>query len=127
MPMPTPMRRFRLRTVVPEAAFIAPITVEVNTPIVFDNTSADGISYTWDFGDGNTSTAQAPTHTYTIGGSFEVSLTATTGNCSSITTRTVEELSRTTIACEGDAARGCNAISGLMRDDLRLGRSTSHW
>ena len=113
--------RFRLRTVVPEAAFIAPTTVEVNTPIVFDNTSADGISYTWDFGDGNTSTAQAPTHTYTIGGSFEVSLTATTGNCSSITTRTVEVSSpalplRAKVMLQG----AYDAISGLMRDDLRL-------
>jgi len=113
--------RFRLRTVVPEAAFTAPTAVEVNTPIVFDNTSEDGISYTWDFGDGNTSNEQTPTHSYTIGGSFEVSLTATTGNCSSITTRTVEVSSpalplRAKVMLQG----AYDAISGLMRDDLRL-------
>jgi PKD repeat protein len=88
---------------------------------VFDNTSADGISYTWDFGDGNTSTNKHPTHSYTIGGSFEVSLTATTGNCSSITTRTVEVSSpalplRAKVMLQG----AYDAISGLMRDDLRL-------
>ncbi|HOY28617.1 MAG TPA: PKD domain-containing protein, partial [Flavobacteriales bacterium] len=52
--------RFRLRTVVPEAAFTAPTAVEVNTPIVFDNTSEDGISYTWDFGDGTPATNKHP-------------------------------------------------------------------
>lgn len=31
----------------------------------------------WDFGDGNTSTAQNPTHTYATGGSYNVTLTST--------------------------------------------------
>lgn len=113
--------RFLLRTVVPEANFTAPTTVEVNTPINFTNTSEDGISFTWDFGDGNTSTLLAPTHTYTIGGSFEVSLTATTGNCSSITTRAVEVSSpalplRAKVMLQGAYVTGV----GLMRDDLRI-------
>ena len=49
-------------------------------PVAFTNSSVDGISYLWNFGDGSTSTAQAPTHTYTTGGTFEVSLVATTAN-----------------------------------------------
>ena len=45
-----------------------------NTPIQFVNTSTDGgISY-WDFGDGTTSTAQNPTHTYTTSGAQTVTL-----------------------------------------------------
>ena len=35
------------------------------------------ISYLWDFGDGETSTEQAPTHTYQMPGSYTVTLTAT--------------------------------------------------
>ena len=112
--------RFLLRTVVPEADFAAPAMVEVNTPIVFENTSEDGISYTWDFGDGNTSALPGPTHTYTIGGSYEVSLTVTTGNCSSITTRTVVVTSpalplRAKVMLQG----AYDPVIGLMRDDLR--------
>jgi PKD repeat protein len=113
--------RFRLRTVVPEAAFIAPTTVEVNTRSC-STTRAQTASAT----PGTSAMAtparhRAPTHTYTIGGSFEVSLTATTGNCSSITTRTVEVSSpalplRAKVMLQG----AYDAISGLMRDDLRL-------
>ncbi len=34
-----------------------------------------GITYLWDFGDGNTSTTENPSHTYTIDGIYTVSLT----------------------------------------------------
>lgn len=34
-------------------------------------------SYLWDFGDGSQSTAEAPSHTYVDGGSYQVSLTVT--------------------------------------------------
>lgn len=49
-------------------------------------------AYAWDFGDGNTSTQQNPTHSYTTTGNFNVCLTATNAcgtsqqYCSSITT-----------------------------------------
>ena len=34
-------------------------------------------SWSWNFGDGSTSTSQNPSHTYTVGGTYNVSLTAT--------------------------------------------------
>lgn len=37
-------------------------------------------TYTWDFGDGNSSPAAAPSHTYTSTGTFQISLTATDVN-----------------------------------------------
>ena len=47
----------------------------------FTDTSADGdgsiVSWAWDFGDGNTSTAQHPTHGYALAGTYTVTLTAT--------------------------------------------------
>ena len=50
------------------------------SPIVnFTNTSTNGTSYLWDFGDGNTSTNQNPNHTYTSNGNYTVTLT-TYGN-----------------------------------------------
>ena len=44
-----------------------------------DTSTDDGAisSWSWDFGDGNTSTAQNPAHTYADGGTFTVSLTVT--------------------------------------------------
>jgi len=48
----------------------------------FNNTSVNGASYLWDFGDGNTSTETNPTHTYDNEGSYLVSLTVyQNGNC----------------------------------------------
>lgn len=53
----------------------------VNTPVTFTNnsTDADGVivSYAWDLGNGNTSTEQNPTTTYTAAGPYTVSLTVT--------------------------------------------------
>ncbi len=50
----------------------APLTV------VFTNSSTGSInSWLWDFGDGSTSTLENPTHTYSIKGTFTVTLTAT--------------------------------------------------
>ena len=45
--------------------------------VSFVNASLNADSYAWDFGDGNTSTDQNPTHTYAAGGTYTVSLTAT--------------------------------------------------
>ncbi len=42
----------------------------------FANLSTGATSYLWDFGDGQTSTAATPTHVYTQGGTYTVSLTA---------------------------------------------------
>lgn len=44
--------------------------------ILFTNTSTEATSYSWDFGDGGTSTAENPSHEYTQGGTFTVVLTA---------------------------------------------------
>ncbi len=52
--------------------------------VLFTNTSLYGTSYLWNFGDGNTSTQFSPTHTYTVDGFYDVTLTVT-NNCGSET------------------------------------------
>ena len=46
--------------------------------VVFNNTSLNADNYLWDFGDGTTSVANSPTHSYSSNGVFTVSLTAST-------------------------------------------------
>ena len=63
----------------PTADFSAnPTSGMVPLKVSFANLSTgDAESYSWDFGDGNTSTAKDPSHTYDIAGSYTVSLTVT--------------------------------------------------
>jgi subtilisin family serine protease len=42
-----------------------------------DQSSGDVATWTWGFGDGGTSTARSPTHTYSVAGSYHVRLTVT--------------------------------------------------
>jgi PKD repeat protein len=48
----------------------------------FTDNSTGATSWAWDFGDGNTSTQQNPTHTYTSNGPHLVTLTINNGVCS---------------------------------------------
>lgn len=60
-----------------KADFFADIT-SGNAPLTvyFTDLSENATSWEWDFGDGNSSNVQNPVHTYTSGGVFTVSLTA---------------------------------------------------
>ncbi len=60
------------------ANFSATQTVACTLPVTiqFNNTTANGSTYTWDFGDGTTSTVSNPSHTYTVAGMYNVSLNA---------------------------------------------------
>jgi PKD repeat protein len=51
--------------------------------VTFTNTSTGATTYSWDLGDGNTSTDANPVHTYSTGGFYTVTVTAINNNCSS--------------------------------------------
>ncbi len=69
-------------------------TVEVNLPLAFSTTVEEGTSITWDFGDTNTSDEAAPVHTWTVPGTYTVTLTVDNGNCTATwTTSVVVEMS----------------------------------
>jgi PKD repeat protein len=65
----------------------------------FTDASTGATSWAWNFGDGNTSTQQNPTHTYTTNGPHNVTLTINNGACSFVDSVSVlvgiEEISNT--------------------------------
>ncbi len=49
--------------------------------VTFDNQSMSSLAYIWDFGDGTTSTDPTPTHIYSDGGVYTVTLTSLNNGC----------------------------------------------
>jgi gliding motility-associated-like protein len=70
-----------VKVVKPTAAFqVSSQTVMEDLPITFQNLTINGVSYQWDFGDGQTSTLVHPNNTYDEAGYYEILLIATDSN-----------------------------------------------
>ena len=65
------------------------VYLNANTTVYFTNSSANASDYYWDFGDGSTSTEESPSHEYTSGGTYSVSMIASEGICSDTIEKTV--------------------------------------
>ena len=78
-------------------------------------------SWAWNFGDGNTSTQQNPSHTYAVGGTFNVCLTVT----SSCGTNTICQA--LTVGCPTLIAAFADSVQGLQYGvlDMSVGTPTS--
>ena len=89
----------------------APLTANFTSNVTVTGCT-DPVSYLWDFGDGATSTDANPAHTYTAGGSYDWTLTVTSGDATC-------EASGTIGVCE---ITGCTATatpdSGLAPLDV---------
>ncbi len=77
----------------PIASFsYTPAAPSTSDMVVFSDSSSDSdgslITWIWDFGDGNTSTVQNPTHTFAAAGTYVVTLTVTDNGGASDTTST---------------------------------------
>ena len=74
----------------PEAGFSASC---VDLVCDFTNTSSDpdgdGLTFLWEFGDGTSSAAVSPSHTYSAGGVYTVTLTASDGTDTDVATTNV--------------------------------------
>lgn len=74
----------------------------------FTNTTAGMNTYSWDFGDGNTSTQASPSHVYATPGNYTVCLTADDGNCQGTSCQTV------TVGCAAPTPSFTSSATGLM-------------
>ncbi len=95
------------------------------------SSDADGtiVGYSWDFGDGGTSTAANPNYTYSAGGTFNVTLTVTddqgaTGSNSTTATVTVPNTNPPTADFSGSPVSG-NAPLTVSFTDLSTNGPTS--
>jgi PKD repeat protein len=57
--------------------------------VSFTNTSQNATSYSWNFGDGGTSTLESPSHAYAAAGTYSAKLTASSSSGSNTATSTV--------------------------------------
>ncbi len=78
-------------SVLPGTAFtFSPTSPVLNQSVQFtDSSTGSPTSWSWTFGDGDTSAAQNPAHSYASAGTFDVTLTATNSGGSKSTTKSV--------------------------------------
>jgi PKD repeat protein len=115
----------------PWASFQASAPACAGQTLVFTNTTTIGtqpITYTWDFGDGTTSTQVSPTHTYSLPGEYTVTLTATNSVGSDATSQAVSvgdipvaDFSAPPQACQLAPVQFTNASSGAASFDWSFG------
>jgi PKD repeat protein len=89
----------------PIAGFtFGPASPQAGAPVAFTDTSTGATSWSWDFGDGATSTQQNPSHTFAAAGSYTVVLRAfnAAGVSTTSETVTVSEVTTTVVVHVGD-------------------------
>ncbi len=64
-------------------------TTSAPSEVNFKNESKNGETFSWDFGDGNKSSAESPAHTFTKSGQFEVTLAAQKGKKKNLYKKTI--------------------------------------
>lgn len=86
-----------------------------------DQSNGNPTAWQWDFGDGNTSTQQNPTHSYTAPGTYTVCLISTT-NCGDDTVCT-----SVTVSCPAPSSAFGSTVSQLQASfsDMSTGGATS--
>jgi len=68
-----------VKAAVDPIAGLAPLSVQFSSAGTLDP-DGDVLSYEWDFGDGNTSNEENPSHEYTLNGTYNVTLTVSDGD-----------------------------------------------
>ncbi|MEO8087904.1 MAG: PKD domain-containing protein, partial [Bacteroidota bacterium] len=93
----------------------------------FVNTSSGATSYLWDFGDGTgTSTLLNPTHVYSVGNTFTITLISTDGNCADTVTQTVTVNPAPNVAFSANATTACDSLTVTFTNNT-TGATSYNW
>jgi len=68
------------------------VYMQIDPTIYLINQSVNGLDYSWEFGDGNSSIVNAPSHTYSSVGDYIINLSANNNNCSNESEKTITVL-----------------------------------
>jgi PKD repeat protein len=116
----TTTRSITVNQIPPNAAFTAtntfgdaPLTVQFT-----DQSSREPTAWSWDFGDGNTSTEQHPAHTYTVPGTYSVTLTIqNTAGSAAVTKTDLVAVNTPAVAMTVDPAVGEKPLTVHFTDE----------
>lgn len=86
---------------------------------VFQNLSQNAVSYSWNFGDGNSSSVPHPSHTYSTFGTYNASLTATNQfGCSAVKSLGPMHAKKTPVAdFTTSTAAGCSPLQASFQNN----------
>ena len=106
--------------------FITDTIICKGTNLAINNTSVNASSFIWDFGDGTTSTASNPTHTYSSTGFYDIRLLATTaGGCQDSTLKTVQVIDKPDVNYALSQDSGCAPLN-VQFNNMSSGVNTSY-
>jgi PKD repeat protein len=88
----------------PSAGFTYSVTGGCSGQIQFTDTTSWSTAWAWNFGDGTTSAQQSPVHTYAQPGNYTISLTVTSGSCSTTISKQVTYTGNTDFYVTSDFA-----------------------
>jgi gliding motility-associated-like protein len=103
----------------PDAEFTASPALQVfpAATVTFDNLTNGGVfTYLWRFGDGTTSTAFEPVHTYAAPGDYNVKLIVNNTQCSDSVVHLVRVIPTAPIAAFAEVASGCGPLTVTMNN-----------
>lgn len=108
--------------------FTAPDSVCVSAPAAFQNTATPAPqSATWFFGDGNSSAAMHPTHSFTSPGTYTVRLYNTYASCTDSFSKLLEVLPLPQAAFNANITLQCKPPLPVQFTDHSTGAVRWHW
>lgn len=111
----------------PVASFAAYDTCINTQPIVFSNTSVNATSYEWNFGDGDNSNQNAPTHTFADSGQYAIQLIVHNAYCTDTATRPLKIFALPHAAFTLPFTSTCGLPITVAMQNISVGATSYSW